>query len=90
MQHKTAENLQFSKILGKLVRKLRQERKGLSCRMLDDAYELGGNLSRIENGKINTSITTVYKIAEALDMPFVEFAKLLQDELGEDFTLIDK
>ena len=90
MQDKSKETLQFIKKLGKLVKKLRKTRTDLSCRKFDYSFELGGNLNRIENGKINTSITVVYKIAESLGMKFSDFAKLLEDELGEDFTLIDK
>lgn len=94
MQHKNEENLQFSKIFGNYVRELRETRTNFSCSMFDAAYELGGNLNRIENGKISPSINLVYKIVEVLDMTFNEFAKGLEEkvkqELGKDFTLIDR
>lgn len=35
-------------------------------------------------------LTTVFKLAEALDMKPHEFIKLIEDSLPNDFSLIDK
>lgn len=54
-------------------------------------YELdSGNLSRIENGKIDPKLTMLWRIAEALGTPLSEIIKSLEDELGEDFHIIEQ
>lgn len=47
-------------------------------------------MNRLENGKIDSRISTVWKVAETLGYKFSEFAKMLEDKLGEDFTFIDE
>ena len=58
---------------GKNLRKIRLS-KGISMQNL--AYTINveySQISRIELGKINTSISTVFEIAKALDVPIHEF-----------------
>jgi transcriptional regulator with XRE-family HTH domain len=58
----------FIKEFGKNLRKIRLSKK-VSMQTL--AYTINveySQISRIELGKINTSISTVYEIAEALDV----------------------
>ena len=91
MQHTTSKTLQFRKILGVKIRELRQKLTGLSGNKLANAYDLGnGNLSRIENGVVDCKFITLWKISEALGIKFSEFAALLEEELGEDFKLMDE
>lgn len=47
-------------------------------------------LSTIERGMKDPQLTTVFKLAEALDMKPHEFIKLIEDSLPNDFSLIDK
>lgn len=64
-----AVNEPFIKEFGKNLRKIRLSKK-VSMQTL--AYTINveySQISRIELGKINTSISTVYDIAEALDVP---------------------
>jgi transcriptional regulator with XRE-family HTH domain len=64
-----AVNDTFIKEFGKNLRKIRQSKK---MPMQTLAYTINieySQISRIELGKINTSISTVYDIAEALDVP---------------------
>jgi len=43
--------------------------KGLSLRALADTADLDfGNINEIENGKINSSLTTIVLLAEALEV----------------------
>lgn len=91
MQRKNKKTLQFSKTVGILIRKLRLDKTGLAGKAFAYQYDLNdGNLNRIENGLIEPKFVTVWQIAEALDMKFSEFAKLLEEELGADFKLIDE
>ena len=90
MQDKKEKLLHFKKNVGKLVRRLR-ENKHSSGNKLANEYDLySGNLSRLENGETDPQFSTIWKTAEALGIKFSEFAKLLEDELGEDFTFIDE
>lgn len=91
MQRKNNKTLHFSKILGKTIRKLRLERTGLAGKAFAYQYDLNdGNLNRIENGYIEPKFITIWQVAEALGMKFSEFSKILENELGEDFKLIDE
>jgi transcriptional regulator with XRE-family HTH domain len=58
---------------GKKVREIRK-REGVSQESLADLAGLDRTyISDIENGKRNVSIETIFKIAEALKTPLVEF-----------------
>lgn len=89
MQHKSDKNIYLANKIAELVRELRLN-KGYSGRKL--AYEYGisrSNLNKIENGVIECKIGTLLKICEALGINFSDFAKLLEEKLGKDFTFID-
>lgn len=91
MQQGRNKNLQLTKTLGKLVRKIREEKTGLSCAKLADEYDLDrGNLNRVENGHNDPKISTFWKVAEALGLKFSELAKMLEEEMGDDFKLVDE
>ncbi len=47
-------------------------------------------ISSIERGLKDPQLTTVFKLAEALDIPCNEFISLLLKKLPKDFYLIDK
>jgi len=56
------------KEFGKRLKKARTDKK-LSARALADIADMDfGNISEIENGKINPSLTTVILLAEALQI----------------------
>ncbi|GMQ23682.1 helix-turn-helix transcriptional regulator [Algoriphagus sp. oki45] len=60
---------------GKKVRTIRKK-EGVSQESLADLAGLDRTyISDIENGKRNVSIETIFKIAEALKTPVVEFFK---------------
>ena len=91
MQRKSEKTLHFRKTLGKLVKQLRLDKTGLSGNRLANEYDIGnGNISRIQNGEVDCKLITIWKIAEACNVSFSDFAKLLEQELGEDFKLIDE
>lgn len=90
MQYQDEKTLQFNKKLGEVIKEIRKL-KNISANKLANEYDLdSGNLSRIENGSINCKVITLWKISEALGMKFSEFAKIIEDNLGEDFKLIDE
>jgi len=63
----------YCKAFGNQLRKLRQS-KGLSMRQLAAEADMEySQLSKIERGIINTTISTVHSIAITLDIPEKEF-----------------
>lgn len=71
-------NLKNKKLItafGKHLRKLRQK-KGLSMRYLADLADVDyTQIARIETGKTNTTISTVYALSKALDVSIDELFK---------------
>ncbi|RTL55979.1 MAG: XRE family transcriptional regulator [Sphingobacteriales bacterium] len=66
-------NEAYCKAFGQQLRKLR-EGKGISMRGLAADAEIEySQLSKIERGVINTTISTVYALAQALDIPVKDF-----------------
>ena len=69
--------------LGKIVREYRKNNTNQSLNNFAHSFDIGkGHMSMIENGKVCCSITTAWKIAQLI--------QILEQELGEDFTLIDE
>jgi len=71
-------NLKNKKLIlsfGKHIRKLREERD-YSMRYLADLADINyTQISKIETGKINTTISTAYALAKALDITLEQLFK---------------
>jgi len=90
MQYKDEKTLQLRNTLGKVCKNYR-EKMGMSCNNFEAAFDFSkGNFNRIENGVVDCKFITLWKISEALGMKPSEFVKVLEDKLGEDFSLIDE
>lgn len=90
MQYKDEKNLQLTKKLAEVIRKMRLEKTNLSLNKFAYSFDISrGNLSKIENAESECKFVTFWKIAEALGLKPSEFVKILERELGEEFTLID-
>lgn len=90
MQYKDRKTLQFNEALGQVLKEFRGE-KGISANKFANEYDLSsGNYNRIENGVFCVKFITLWKIIEAHNITFSEFADKFKDKLGEDFTLIDE
>lgn len=90
MQHKNENTIHLIKEFGKQVKKKR-EAQSKSQRLLALEYELdSGNLNRIENGKIDPKLTMLWRISEALQIPLSELIKDLENELKENFHIIEQ
>jgi len=91
MQYTNEKTEIFAKVLGQLVRNILKEKQITSINKFANEYDIDdSNLNKIQQGKHNAKIVTIWKISEALGIKFSDFAKRLEDELGEDFTLMDK
>ncbi|MCR5260819.1 MAG: helix-turn-helix domain-containing protein [Candidatus Gastranaerophilales bacterium] len=77
------------KAIGKVVYQQRKLlKKGINKFSFE--YDIGnGLLSRLENGTSDTKITTLWKLANAFNMTFAEFACLIEKELPADFNFYD-
>lgn len=91
MQHATDKIKKFKKKIGKVIKTIREQSESRSQNAFAMEYDLDrGNLNKLENGKIGCSVLTAWRIAEGAGVKFSEFAKMLEDELGEDFKLMDE
>ena len=91
MQRKNDKTIQIKNTVGKVIRELRIKNTGLSANQFANEYDIGnGNISRIENGLVECKYVTLWKIAEALGLKVSDLSKLIEDELGEDFVLMDE
>lgn len=74
--------------LGKTIKKLRGRK---SIFMLGAENDISTSiLSMVEKGAKDPQLTTLVKFAEAFNLPFSQFAKLIEDELPKGFSLIEK
>ena len=75
--------------LGKVINKERTKmNKGINKFSFE--YDIGnGLLSRLEAGKIDTQITTLWKLANAFDMNLSELAQLIEKELPAGFNFYE-
>ncbi len=85
------KSLQFKQAVGNVIRKNRISKMGLSINKLAMEYDFDkSNVSKIERGLYNIHLITAWKMSEALGIKFSEFAKMLEQELGENFVLMDE
>ena len=71
------KNIQLQKIIGERIREIR-ESKGISQQDLAAACNFEkSNMWRIEAGKTNFTISTLYKISMALDVKLAELVDVL-------------
>lgn len=86
MQQKDTKTQQLAKIIGEVVNELRIKTEKGSINKFAHEYDLDvGNTSRIENGLIDAKVVTLWKIAEALEIPLSEFIKQVETRLGANF-----
>ncbi len=53
-------------------------------------YDIGnGLLSRLEHGTTDTKITTLWKLANAFEIEFSDFARLIEKKLPTDFNFYE-
>lgn len=91
MQYKSEKTLQLIKTFGQRIKAERENRTEKSQTLFAYEYELdSGNLSRIENGKIDPKLTMLWRLAEALGVPLSEIIKSIENELGENFHIIEQ
>ncbi|MCM1265580.1 MAG: helix-turn-helix transcriptional regulator [Candidatus Gastranaerophilales bacterium] len=80
----------FIEKVGMLLKNIRIK-KNISISKISSEYDIDKSTwSKIERGFYSIELATIWRMAEALDMKFSEFSKLLEKELGDNFKLIDE
>lgn len=91
MQYTDEQSLYFRKVLGEVLKELREKNTNLSCNKFCDEYGLNdSNLGKIERAIIDCKFITLWKIIESMGIDFAEFVCLFKERLGKDFTFIDE
>ena len=81
----------FKKAVGEVIKDIRQEKTNLSINQLALEFDFDkSNLSKIERGMYGIQLITAWKISEALGIKFSDFAKMIEEKLGENFKLMDE
>ncbi len=82
--------IEFKKALGLVIKEIRETKTGVSINKLSNEFDFDkGNMSKIERGLFDIQFSTGWKISQALGIKFSDFAKMLEEKLGEDFSLLD-
>ena len=90
MQDDVEKIAKLKKSVGNLFKDLRKDKGFKSLNMFALEYGINrANLSKIENGQVGCSIITAWKISESLGLKLSQVIKMVEDELGDDFTFID-
>lgn len=87
MQNDKRKNL-IMKTLGKNVRKLRGEKSQFLMASENDISI--SIISTVERGIKDPQLTTLFKIAEALNIKTSDLIKLVEEQLPKGFSLIEK
>lgn len=91
MQPNDEKSIQFSKTVGELVKELRLTHTNKSINKLADEYDISrATLSKLENGIHHCKFITIWQLSEALGIKCSELVKILEEKLGDDFSLIDE
>ena len=81
--------IRLQKTLAAIVKKHRNASKK-SISLLSNEIMLAKSLwSDLESGKKDPQLSTLWRIAEALDIPLSAIIKELEEKMGRDFSFFD-
>lgn len=72
------------KVMGRVIRQQREKRKLTQEVFSGFAALTRSHLAMIERGQKNPNVATLWKIAEALDMPLSELFRLAVEKISEE------
>lgn len=91
MQQRNQKEAQFTTELGEILKNLRENNLKYSINQLAYEYDFSkSNISKMERGLYNCKFVTIWKLSEALGIKCSELVKMLEEKLGDDFSLIDE
>ena len=88
MEQKTEKSSYFNKKLVETLKTFRRAKTNFTAVKFAEDYGIDkGNLNRMENGVIDSRISNVWKVAEAMGVRLSDIIRALEKELGPDFKL---
>ena len=77
--------------MGEVFREMRCSGDGTSLTKLAYEYEIDkGSLSKLERGLYDCRVSTAWRLSEANGIKFSEFARRLEEKLGDNFKFMDE
>lgn len=81
---------ELMKILGQTIKRLRLEKSKSIYKISAESLMSKSTWREVELGICNdVTLSTLYKIADGLELPVYELLKQVQNELGDDFVITD-
>ena len=78
----------LSKTVGQIIKKHREKQEKSAYKISAETSMRKSTWLNVESG-VDIRISTLWRIAEGLDVDIVDLVKEIKEQLGEDFTLID-
>ena len=91
MQYITKEMQRITESHANVIKELRDKRTGLSASKFAESYGFDkSKILRVERGEVQCKLITSWAIANALGMRCSELIAMVEDQLGENFSLIEE
>ena len=91
MQQRNSKTILLSKTIGQILKKYRIEVAEKSINSVAHEYGLDvGNISRIENGVTEVKLVTLWKLADAYEIPLSVLIHKIEAALPKDFHLYEE
>ncbi len=91
MQQRNSKTILLSKTIGQILKEYRIEVAEKSINSVAHEYGLDvGNISRIENGVTEVKLVTLWKLADAYEIPLSVLIQKIEAALPKDFHLYEE
>lgn len=91
MQQRNSKTILLSKTIGQILKEYRIEVAEKSINSVAHEYGLDvGNISRIENGVTEVKLVTLWKLADAYEIPLSVLIQKIESALPKDFHLYEE
>ena len=91
MQQRNSKTILLSKTIGQILKEYRIEVADKSINSVAHEYGLDvGNISRIENGVTEVKLVTLWKLADAYEIPLSVLIQKIEAALPKDFHLYEE
>lgn len=91
MQQRNSKTILLSKTIGQILKEYRIEVAKKSINSVAHEYGLDvGNISRIENGVTEVKLVTLWKLADAYEIPLSVLIQKIEAALPKNFHLYEE
>lgn len=91
MQQKNEKANILTQTLGKILKDLRTNKAKCSINKFAFEYDFSkSNISKMERGSYYCKFITLWQLSEALGLKCSDLVKILEEKLGDDFSLIEE